>query len=236
MQFTPNDVFAAARDRAMKIRDVTLDPQQMARIFNRNLRMAVQKIVQVDPERIAEEVIVSNADTTASTDNVDLTASGTRDWLQIDHVDFRTSATGTYDDQLILGSIEARHRIQSEFAHFTSPTGYWYDKLRKIKKVSGWSGVYDLRIYGTVKPTEIDWRNPSQDFTTVFDYPEPLVRFMEGSFLFDVAPRLAPNEIELAAWKEDRDEAFGDMLDDAKMHVSDGARIEDIPHRDFWSH
>lgn len=233
MLFTPNDVLSYARDRAVRKRDSPMEPAMQARQFNNVLRSLVERVNHIDDERLAEETTISNADLIASTSEIDLTASATRDWLTIAHIDWRNAAGQDYDDQVVLGTIEARHRLTVEWDHLGNPIGYLFDRMRKIKKVSGWEGVFDLRIYGTVLPPSIDFRDSSNDLTAVLDYPSPMFRALQTGYLLAVAASLSPSELELKLWAEEDRFAMLQLDHDSRFHVRDSARVEDIPHLNF---
>ena len=234
MLFTTNDIVQYALDKGARVRDVTLDPAMIARQMNNRLRSLVRKIVTQDPERLAEEVVIDNTDTTASATEVDLTASSTREWINICAMDWRSADGGDYADEVIVGTIESRQRIQSEMSYLGSPMAYFFDRMRKLKKVAGWDGVYDLRAYGVLQPTEIDPQHATENFTLVMDYPEPVFRALQTGFLMAVAAHLKPSEVELHLWGTEHQESMADVLEDAEEFVGQGLRIEGIAHKGFY--
>lgn len=233
MLFTTNDVVAYARDKAVRAGDVRLDPHMIARQINNRLRSLVRRVVSEDPERLAEEVVIDNTDTTASTTEVDLTASSTREWISIIGMDWRSADGDDYADEVVVGTIEARQRIETDMDYFGSPMAYFFDRMRKLKKVAGWDGVYDLRAYGVLQPTEIDPQDATNHFAFVMDYPEPMFRALQTGFLMAVAAHMKPSELELSLWANEHEEAMADVLEEAESFVGQGLRIEDVPHQEF---
>lgn len=232
MLFTGNDIVQYALDRAVRSRDAVLPPHLIARQLNDLVRSLTRKVIAEDPERLAEEVIISHADTIASSAYVDLTASDTREWMNLLTMDWSSAAGGDYEDEVIVGTIEARQRLETEFGHLANPIGYLYDRLRKLKKVSGWDGVYDLRAYGVLLPTPWDPQD-AEGFTRVMDLPEPMFRALQTGFLIRVSPHLKPSDLELKLWLEENSGALEDMMEDAKSFVDPGLRLEDVPHSGF---
>lgn len=232
MLFTTNDIVQYALDRATRAKDVRLDPWLIGRQINDLGRMLVRKVIKEDPERLAEEVTISNADVTADPDDIDLTASATREWLHILTADWRGASGDDYEDEVVLGTIEARHRLTTEFDHLGNPIGYLVDRMRTLRKVSGWDGVYDVRMYGVLVPEFVDPQD-ADSFTRVIDYPEPLFRAMQTGFLVRVAPHLKPSELEIQLWTAEFGDAMSELVDDAESFVDPSFRQEDVPHLGF---
>lgn len=232
MLFTGEEIMNYARDRSARGDKVTLDPFLEARQINDLIRSAVQKITSVDPERLEEEITVSNADVAADPDIIDLTSSSTVEWLKINAIDWRTSSTGAYEDEVAIGTREARHRIQYDHDWLGLPVGFFTDRMRSLRKVSGWDGVYDLLVYGVTRPAEIDPQD-ADGFKLVFDYPEPMFRALCTGYLMRIAPHLSPSELELQLWSSEAAAAMEDMLRDAEEFVDQDLRIEDVPHQEF---
>ena len=232
MLFTTNDIVQYALDRATRARDVTLDPWLIARTVNDLGRLYVRLILKDDPERLAEEIIVSNADVIADPSDIDLTSSATVEWLHILSMDWRSAAGADYEDEVVLSTIEARHRAETEFGHLGSPVGYLVDRMRTLRKVSGWDGVYDVRVYGVLVPELVDPQD-ADSFTRVVDYPEPMFRALQTGFLMRVAMHLKPGELELQLWNSEHNAAMMILSEDAENFVDPGFRQEDVPHLGF---
>ncbi len=234
MLFTPDDVVTSARDKARRARNVQLDVHMIARTITSRLRALIQKYSQNDPERLAEEVIVSNADVIADPDNIDLTASSLREWMSIISMDWRSSVTAVYGNEVVVGTIEARHRLEFDYEHLSLPVAYFFDRMRQLKKVAGWDGVFDLRIYGVLVPPTLDPQDPVDNLQVLLDYPEPVFRALQTGFLLSIATHLKPSELELSIWAEEHKEAMVDVSEDAEEFVGQGLRIEDVPHKEFY--
>ena len=232
MLFTTDDIVQSAMDRATRARDVTLDPWLIARQINDLGRFLTRLVIADDPERLAEEIIVSNADVIADPNDIDLTSSSTVEWLQILAMDWRSSASGAYEDEVVLGTIEGRHRLETEFGHLGNPVGYLTNRMRTLRKVDGWSGVYDVRVYGVLVPELVDAQD-ADGFTRVLDYPEAMYRALQTGFLLRVAPHLKPSELELALWTQEHTAAMLMLSEDAENFVDPGLRQEDVPHLGF---
>lgn len=233
MLFTANDVWLSISDRASRTRGVEVDPQALARQFNEVLPALVRRVSETDAERLADEVVVPTADVTDNDEYVDITSSSTVEWIHVKSVDWRSSSTGDYADPVVLGTIEQRHQLISEYGHLGWPIGFWFDRMRKIKKWSGWDGVYDLMIYGVLMPTEVDPQD-AEGLARVYDYPEPMVRVLKTSLLMRFAPKLQPSELQLALWREEHDSNIAAMLEDADGFVDAEARTEGINHLNFY--
>jgi len=233
MLFTPDDVVNYALDRSGRTGAPRLPPDLIARQFTGILRTLVRRVLAIDKERLAFEYIVDASDVAASSDDVDLTSSGTRDWMTILGIDWRSSSSGTYDGEVVVGTQEARQRLYTEFAHLDEPIAYFFDGMNKLKKVWGWDTVYDLRIYGVLVPDKLD-PQAADGFAVVLDYPQPVVAALESGFLLRVAPHLKPTDLELKLWASEHQSALEQMDDDATGFVDEGLRIEDVPHKSFY--
>lgn len=233
MQFTAADVIQSMYDRPARRRDRTLDAWLVARQFNRILQRTVRRVHTADPERLATEIVVPNTDVQDNNETIDLTSSDTREWLFIYAIDWRASSTGEYSDEVVLGTIEARHRLDTEFGTYNNPIGYLVDGMNTIRKVSGWSGVYDIRVYGTVVPEKV---NPSDGtgFKRVYDYPQPLRDTLETELTLSLSVHLKLTEWALAKVQQEHEENVAAMLDDAETFVDPAARVDDVAHHPFY--
>lgn len=229
MQFTPRDVIQSARDRAPRIRDVTLTPDQSARQFNDIILDLVQVYKSHDPERLAEFTTISNADVTAG-NPFDITKSTMIEWLHILGIDWRGGASDDYEEEVVLVTQEARNRANHEYGYLALPIGYLTDRDRKVFKISAWDGVHDIQIHGTLAPAQI---SPG-DWLTVFDYPAALYRTLQLQFAVNLAGPLGLSGDALQVVINDLGRAHELLLEDAESHVASGVRIEDVPHKSFY--
>lgn len=233
MQFTAADVIQSMYDRPNRRRDRALDAWMVARQFNRTMRRLMRRVDSADPERLAGEVVLDPADVSDSDDFVDLTSSGTRSWLSIYAMDWRTSASADFDGEVTLGTIEARHRLKEELGHYGNPLGYLYDGMSKIKKVSGWDGVYDVLVFGTAIPTEVS-PNDSEGFNRIYDLPQPLREAIETDLALSLGAHLKLSELEAQRLLTEHQENMAALLDDAEAHVDPALRVDDVGHRSFY--
>jgi len=232
MLFTTNDIVQYALDRAVRGRDATLDPAMIGRVVNDLGRMYARMIIAQDPERLAEEVIVPNADVIADPNDIDLTSSDTVAWMHILGMDYRNASGDDYEDEVVIGTIEARHRIITEYEHLGLPMGYLTNRMRTLRKLDNWSGVYDVRVYGVTVPDFVDSQD-ADGLARVVDYPEPMFRALQTGFLLRVAPHMKPGELELASWQADHQGSMMLLNEDAEGFVDPGLRVEDVPHQSF---
>ena len=132
----------------------------------------------------------------------------------------------------MVGTIEARHRLETDYAYLGSPVAYFFDRMRQLKKVAGWTGVFDLRVYGVIVPPTLDPQDPVDNLQVVLDYPEPIFRALQTGFLLSIATHLKPSDLELKLWASEHQEAMEDVMEDAEGFVTQGLRIEDVPHKE----
>lgn len=223
MRFTPNNVFAAMKDRSPRFRETPVSPDQLSRLFTDGLRKLVERVTDYDEERLATRENIDNTETVSDPDQIDITFNGTLDWLRVNSVDFRTASGDVVSGEVVLGTQEARHRLKNEFAHLDDPVGYIFDRNRLIWKVDNWDQVFDLEVWGVLVPARIT----ANDWTTVFEYPRPVYDALAYWMLIELAEqlRIQPNQLQRLIGR------YTDELEDLSAEARDHSYvIEDVPH------
>lgn len=213
--FTAAEVFLDASTTAPELGTRPIDPDVIARCFNVALRDLVQEVVDVDDERLAAEYTVPAA--VVAADPVDLTDDGTgtgkREWLAIGYIDWRDASGEGFE--VWLGTIEARNRIAADADGWVA--GYLDDQLRRLRKVTGWSGVQTLAVYGVLVPPAATLANLR---TQAYDYPTSLRTALRWELAVLLAPYAGVQDRHLLErWEARRMEARERLLGDAGGHV-----------------
>lgn len=226
--FTAGEVFRSFVLLAPRLRSDPPEAMVLASAFNAALYDLVSEVVDMDAERLAAEYVLPEH--AFHDDFVDLTAAGTpespttRDWLRILYIDWEGRGEG---DEVWITTLEARGRAAHEYPGRV--VGYLSDQLRRLHKVSGWSGVDSLVVYGVVAPEKVT----QATFDKIeFDYPRALESALRWEFLLQLAPYAGADAQTLGYWEAKRQEARERLLADVRGHIE--SRIEDQPLIQEW--
>lgn len=222
MQFTPETIFSNAQDRHPGFTSVS--PGVSARQFNVALEELISDVAETDPARLSTRTLIPNATVTADPDEIDL--SSVAEWLRIESVDFMNKIGGSPVDQVVLGTLEARHRLKHEYEYLDLPIGYVTEKETTLVKVHGWDVVKELQIHGARLPATV---TPGE-WSTSYDFPAPMVRALSWKWMVLMAPHVDGLQGGvLNLWIQELERARDAMGLEAKTHLTPGAVVEDVP-------
>ena len=233
MWFTPAQVVAQMGDRSTRFREAQVSPDQLARTLTAGLRMLAEEVTDADEERLAEFQVVDNATVIADPDTIDITLSGTLDWLAINGIDWRSQADTEFLNTIVLSTASARQRASTEFVHVREPIGFYtdgQDTLNKLEAQGGaglgtsWQDVFELRIFGVLIPDAIAGRS---GMSVLLNYPRPMWEALTWWSLLTLASAFKAGGDDMQLWASNLAGEMGRLGVEAR-----GARwaAEDIAH------
>ncbi len=208
MQFTAEQVIAIARDRAAEFRSRQVDPEVLARQFDAAFVDTLFDAYDADPEAFDEKVAIPSA--VVAVDPVDLTddgsGTGTLEWLFIDYIDPVDANGDMLDNEVFLGTLEARHRLEDLYSEADQVVAYFTDQRTKLEKVRGWDGVDLLIVHGILQPQRITRKQLS---TVSFSYPSLLFQALPWKLLEFLADHIGATDARQSKWERRYEQAIG---------------------------
>lgn len=233
MSFTAEDVVFAARDRAPEFRDPDngVDRDVMARAFNEALLEIVLEVIAHDPERLEAEYEIPSSVWTGQ-DDIDLTddgvgGSGTREWFRIDYFDYETDGER---DECVVVPIEKRHRAVQEYRTAGRPLAFPHDRMTKLRMIDGWDNVDSLWVWGILLPMKVTSQTLGGDSAVTFDYPRIVEDTSKWRVLTYLAQFVGISDQRIERWENELGAAKARLINEAKEHFTQGARVEGVPY------